>query len=131
MEKLEIQQWQRDALVELLGHKVSSHEEWQKMWAFIEAHFEVKKLAQEGEDVKNIYVFFGYKQDATRYRLEHNIAPRDMVTANDAHLLTGLRARPIRVNQDSHWYWLNWSHRNSIEARYQMSVLEAYYGSAS
>lgn len=130
-EKLEIFQWQRDALTELFGRECKTFEEWQARWRFIDAHFEVKKIDQlGGDDIKNVYVFFGYKQDATRYRLEHNIDPRDMVNVKDHHMLVGRRARPIRVNQDSEWYWLNWNHHMSIETRYQMAVMEAHYGSA-
>jgi hypothetical protein len=131
-EKLTIARWQRDALNELLGRQAKTFEEWQNLQSFIDAHFEVEKLEQVGGDeIKNVYVFFGYKQDATHYRLEHDIDPRDMVNVKDVHMLVGRRARPIRVGLDSKWYWLNFNHHNSIEARYQMSVMEAYYGSAT
>ncbi|QGZ17289.1 hypothetical protein SEA_GIANTSBANE_85 [Arthrobacter phage Giantsbane] len=130
-EKLEIFQWQRDALTELFGRDAKTFEEWQTKQHFIDAHFEVKKLEQKGGDeIKNVYVFFGYKQDATHYRLEHDIDPRDMVVVSSKHMLVNRRARPIRVGQDSEWYWLNWNHQHSIDARYYMSVMEAYYGSA-
>ncbi|UYL88273.1 hypothetical protein SEA_LILHUDDY_84 [Arthrobacter phage LilHuddy] len=130
-EKLEIFQWQQDALVDLLYRKVDSFEGWQKMWRFIDEHFEVQKQEQVGENVKNVYVFFGYKQDAVRYRLEHDIDPRDMVNVKDAFdLLAGRRARPIRVNQDSKWCWLNWNHQMSVDARARMYALETLYGSA-
>jgi hypothetical protein len=131
MEKMEIFQWQRDALTELFGRQAKTFEEWQKTQQYIDHMFEVTKLEQKGgDDIKNVYVFFGYKQDATKYRLEHDIDPRDMVNVKDVDMLVGRRARPIRVGQDSQWYWLNWNHHWSIEARYQMSVMEAYYGSA-
>jgi hypothetical protein len=132
-EKLEIFQWQRDALTELFSRKHDTYEEWLKAQRFLDAHFEVVKLEQKGgDDIPNVYVFFGYKQDATRYRLEHNIDPKDMVLAKDAEdKLQGLRARPIRVNQDSEWYFHNWQHRISMDARYRMAIMEAYYGTAS
>ncbi|QFG08756.1 hypothetical protein PBI_INGRID_87 [Arthrobacter phage Ingrid] len=131
-EKMTIARWQRDALTELFGRQAKTFEEWQATQHFLDAHFEIEKLEQKGGDeIKNVYVFFGYKQDATRYRLEHDIDPRDMVNVKDHHMLVGRRARPIPVNQDSKWYWLNWNHRHSIEARYEMGVMEAYYGSAT
>ena len=130
-EKMLIDQWQRDVLVELLGRQQKTFEDWQNMWRFIDAHFEVKPIEQHGGDLKNVYVFFGYKQDATKYRLEHDIDPRDMVIAANHHMLQGRRARPIRVNEESEWYWLNWNHDHSIQSRYQMGVMESYYGSAN
>ncbi|AXH44621.1 hypothetical protein SEA_MEDIUMFRY_77 [Arthrobacter phage MediumFry] len=131
-EKLEIFRWQRDALTELFGRECKTYEEWLARQQFLDAHFEVKHLEQQGgDDIKNVYVFFGYKQDATRYRLEHDIDPRDMVNVKDHHMLVGRRARPIRVGQNSEWYFHNFNHQFSIEARYQMSVMEAYYGTAN
>lgn len=129
-EKLEIFQWQHDALIDLLARKCTSHQDWQDMWAFVGDNFEVQKMIQTGEDVKNVYVFFGYKQDATHYRLEHDIDPRDMVLVRNYDMLINRRARPIRVGQDSEWYWHNWNHHMSIEARYLMSVMENTYGTA-
>lgn len=129
--KFEIFQWQHDALIDLLSRSVTSYEGWKDMWRFVGDHFEVAKQEQNGEDVKNVYVFFGYKQDATRYRLEHDIDPRDMVNVKDAwNLLAGRRARPIRVNQESEWYYHNWNHHMSIEARARMQALETLYGTA-
>ena len=130
-EKMTIARWQRDALNELFGRQSNSFEEWQDLQRFIDAHFEVEQLEQKGwGEIKNVYVFFGYKQDATRYRVEHDIDPRDMVNVKDHHMLVGRRARPIRVGMDSKWYWLNINHHHSIEARYQMGIMEALYGTA-
>lgn len=130
-EKLEIYRWQRDALTELFGRECKTYEEWLDRERFIDAHFEVKQLEQKGgDDIKNVYVFFGYKQDATRYRLEHDIDPRDMVLVRNHDMLAGRRARPIRVHQDSEWYFHNFNHQHSIEARYNMAIMEALYGSA-
>lgn len=130
-ETLVIHRWQRDALTELFGRECETFEDWQAKQRFLDEHFEVEKLEQKGgDDIKNVYIFFGYKKDANRYRLEHNIDPRDMVNVKDHHMLVGRRARPIRINQDSRWYWLNWNHYMSIETRYLMSVMEANYGSA-
>lgn len=128
---MEIFQWQHDALIDLLIRNCKTYEDWQNMWQFVGDNFEVRKMEQIGQDVKAVYIFFGYKQDATRYRLEHNIDPRDMVLARNYDMLMGRRARPIRVNQDSEWYWHNWNHLMSINARYLMSTLEATYGSAN
>jgi hypothetical protein len=130
MEKLEIYQWQFDALIDLLSRKAETHEDWQNIWNFVNDNFEVQKKEQIGEDVKNVYVFFGTKIEAKKYRQDHGIDPRDMVHVTEHHMLTGRRARPIRVAQDSEWYWLNWNHHHSFETRYLMSVLEGHYGSA-
>ena len=131
VEKLEIARWQRDACTELFSSRYKTYEEWLAMEKFIDAHFEVEKLEQKGgEDIRNVYIFFGYKQDATRYRLEHDIDPRDMVNVKDTHMLVGRRARPIRVGLDSRWYWNNFHHHYSVEARHQAHILEALYGTA-
>ncbi|ALY09054.1 hypothetical protein GORDON_79 [Arthrobacter phage Gordon] len=129
-DKLLIDQWQQDVLVDLLKRNINTLDEWKTMWRFIEAHFEVRKLEQKGWEIKDVYVFFGYKKDAAKYRSLHGIDPRDMVVARNHEMLVGRRARPIRLGQDSEWYWLNWDHLHSIEARYQMAIMENLYGSA-
>ena len=130
-EKLKIARWQRDACSELFSRRAKTYEEWLAVEQYIDTHFEVESLEQQGGDeIKNVYVFFGYKQDATRYRLEHNIDPRDMVNVKDYHMLQGRRARPIRVGLDSEWYFNNFHHHYSVEARYLMSIMEAHYGTA-
>ncbi|ASM62356.1 hypothetical protein SEA_NIGHTMARE_83 [Arthrobacter phage Nightmare] len=129
--KITIDQWQQDVLVDLLKRNVKTLNEWQTMWAFIREHFEVRKLEQKGGDeIKDVYVFFGYKKDAAKWRSLHGIDPRDMVVARNAEMLVGRRARPIRLNQDSEWYWLNWDHLHSMDARYQMAIMEGLYGTA-
>lgn len=128
--KIDIHQWQRDALVDVLKRNITTLEEWQNLWAFIRAHFQVIPLEKKGEDIKDVYVFFGYKKDAAKYRAQHDIDPRDMVVARNYEMLVGRRARPIRLNEDSEWYWLNWDHNHSVQARYEMAVMEAHYGSA-
>lgn len=130
-DKLVIFQWQHDALIDLLSRRVTNYEGWQDMWAFVGANFEIQKIEQIEEDVKNVYVYFGYTTDARKYRLEHDIDPRDMVLARNYDMLINRRARPIRVGQDSEWYYLNWNHHISIEARYLLSIMENKYGSAS
>ncbi|UTN92083.1 hypothetical protein SEA_DARBY_79 [Arthrobacter phage Darby] len=130
-DKLLIDQWQQDVLVDLLKRNINTLDEWKAMWRFIEAHFEVRKLEQKGWEIKDVYVFFGYKKDAAKYRSLHGIDPRDMVVARNHEMLVGRRARPIRLGQDSEWYWLNWDHLYSIEARYQMAIMENLYGSAN
>lgn len=131
-EKMVIARWQRYALTELFGRQAKTFEEWQAVHKFLDEHFEVETLEQKGgDDIKNVYVFFGYKQDAVHYRLRHNIDPRDMVNVKDHHMLLGRRARPIRVGEDTEWYWLNWNHRHSIEARYAIGIMEALYGTAT
>lgn len=130
-EKLKISRWQRDACSELFSNRAKTYEEWLDIERFVDAHFEVEQLEQRGGDeIKNVYVFFGYKQDATRYRLEHDIDPRDMVNVRDHHMLQGRRARPIRVGLDSKWYFHNFHHHHSVETRYMMSIMEAHYGTA-
>ncbi|AYD87286.1 hypothetical protein SEA_TENNO_80 [Arthrobacter phage Tenno] len=128
--KIDIHQWQQDALVDVLKRNITTLEEWQNLWAFIRAHFQVIPLEKKGEDIKDVYVFFGYKKDAAKYRAQHDIDPRDMVVARNHEMLEGRRARPIRLNEDSEWYWLNWDHMHSYEARYRMNEMESHYGTA-
>jgi len=131
-EKMQICRWQRDAMTELFFRRSKTYEEWLAVEQYIDAHFQVEKLEQKGGDeIKNVYVYFGYKQDAVHYRLAHDIDPRDMVNVKDFHMLQGRRARPIRVGLQSKWYWLNFNHQMSVEARYLMAIMEAHYGTAS
>jgi hypothetical protein len=130
MEKLAVYRWQFDNFIEMMT--AGNRTPFETVWAWANTHLEIIKIPQKGlGDIPNVYIFFGYKQDATRYRLEHNIAPKDMVIARDWGLLEGRRARPILIGQDSEWSKLNWNHEHSRKTRQMVHMLEAYYGSAT
>lgn len=129
-EKLEVTQWQFEHFIELMmGRRHQNDKEfWDILWAWSRAHMEIVRPKVLDAGMRTIYVYFGYKQDATIYRLEHDIDPKDMILARDFDKLEGLRARIVRVGQDSEWSRLNWHHAISYKARDMCNHTEAMVG---
>ncbi|ASR83368.1 hypothetical protein SEA_CATERPILLAR_78 [Arthrobacter phage Caterpillar] len=130
MEKLEIWQWQFEEMVGLLTAtcRNDNKEAWDHIWAWSKEHFKIIQRPVLIPEMPTKYVFFGYKQDATRYRLEHDIDPKDMILARDWKKLEGLRARIVRVNMDGEWSRLNWYHEHHYNARGVCNHIESMCG---
>lgn len=126
--KLEVYRWQFELMVGLLMTKQDAS--FDTIWTFLSEHFQIIRLPQKGGEMPVVYVFYGYKQDAVRYRIENNIDPKDMVLAREWRKLEGLRARPVIIDQGSKWSDLNWNHEFSIRTRQLVHELEVKYGSA-
>lgn len=131
--KLEVTQWQFEHFIDLMMGRRRRDEKddkafWDILWKWSKAHMEIVKPPVKDAGLKTIYVFFGYKQDATHYRLFWDIRPEDMILARDFDKLEGLRARIVRVNQDSEWSRLNWHHAISYKARDMCNHIEAMCG---
>jgi hypothetical protein len=132
--KLEVERWQFEHFIDLMmGRRIRDADKdqkafWDILWAWSKAHMEIVPPPVKVPDLPTKYVFFGYKQDATHYRLEHDIDPKDMILARDFDKLEGLRARIIRVGQDSEWSRLNWHHSISYKARDMCNHIEAMVG---
>jgi hypothetical protein len=133
-EKLEVQQWQFEHFIDLMMGRRRREDDkdqkafWDILWKWSRAHMEIVRPKVLDAGLPTKYVFFGYKQDATIYRLEHDISPKDMILARDFDQLEGLRARIVRVGQDSEWSRLNWHHAISYKARDMCNHIEAMVG---
>lgn len=128
-EKLELDRWVFEEMVYLLS--INGRLTVKEAFAFVNEHARIRQIPKKGlEPIGIVYVFFGYKQDATRYRVENNIDKKEMVVANDWRFLEGRRARPVVIDLDSEWSFRNWNHENHVRARQQVNILESYYGSA-
>lgn len=127
-EKLIIDRWQHDELIDVLS--CGGRDNFDGVWNHMRKTYEIRKLEQCGTDVKNVYIFYGYKQDATIWGLMNDVSRKNILCASEWARMQGRRARPVIIGQDSEWSKLNWNHEFSRQTRQQVTVLEAYYGSA-
>ena len=133
VEKLEVDRWQFECFIEMMYDRrrrngQEDKEFWDMLWAWSRAHMTIRTPKVLDLELPTKYVFFGYKQDATRYRLENDIDPKDMILARDYEKLEGLHCRIVRVGQDSDWSRLNWHHAISYKTRDMCAHIEAMVG---
>lgn len=122
-EKLILSRWQWDEITDVLIRSVPMHIQ---LW--MDERFTIRTTPKGAADVPVLYIFFGYKQELTRWRLEHGIAAKDTFLARDYAQMQGLRARPVPVYD---WGWMsnNIRHNIVLQAREEIYQLEARYGS--
>lgn len=124
MSKLAVRRWQYDEIENILSATMSD-EDAEKLVA---EHFELAQIPARFPEVPIVYVFFGYKQDAVHWRLENDVAMKDVVLARDWRKLEGRRGRPKPIYGNREWFRNNRNHEIVKEARQQIYNLEVIYG---
>jgi hypothetical protein len=124
--KLTLHRWEWDTIADVLIDKVPSY-----IQTWMDERFTIRTrnpYLQYVTEVPVHYIFFGFKQEMTKWRLKHGISPKDTTLARDWVKLQGLRARPIPVYD---WGWMrnNTRHEIALRARHEIYGLESRYGS--
>lgn len=123
--KVIINRWQWDQVSDALIGSVPSH-----INVWMDERFKIKYAPNCTCrcDIRPLYIFFGYKQELTKWRLANDIAVKDTFLARDWRKMEGLIARPIPVYD---WGWMrnNVKHEIVLRAREGIYRLESMYGS--
>lgn len=123
--KVILHRWQWDTLVDTLIDSVPSH-----IQPWMEERFTIRTAPCRllNKDIPVHYIFFGFKQELTKWRLTNGISPKDTTLARDWPKLQGRRALPVPVYE---WDWMrnNIRHQITLQAREVIYEMEAKFGS--
>lgn len=129
MGKLRVSRWIFDAVI---GDAINliQHDEMYEYYHGVHEVLEIRKKAQIGKDVGNVYVdFSGSLRDTKAFSDMYGIPRKSIVIASDWQKLEGFKARLHPVNLDYDWSLLNWNHEIHRGARQMIYDAEARYGS--
>jgi len=121
--KVILNRWQWDEISDILIGNVPGG-----IQNYMDEHFKIKTVPTNGGDIPVLYVYFGFKQELTKWRLKHGIAVKDTVLARDWQKMEGRMFKPVPVYD---WGWMrnNVKHEIVLRARDIIYRAEVTFGS--
>ena len=122
-DRIVLSRWQWDEITDILIGSVPVHIQ---LW--MDERFTIKTVPTNGGDIPVLYVFFGFKQELTKWRLANDISPKDTILARDWGKMEGRMFKPVPVYD---WGWMrnNVKHEIILRARDIIYRAEVTFGS--